>query len=95
MDMFCDHRQSLLKALLNTFGMHCNAHSIVNRYGSQDTEDIPDTKDPTPLDLASQDYLVLEGDNDIPNEYCEETDTHQTLDDLLEQLQQLKTNLQV
>ena len=68
-----DHGQSPLKALLKTFGMHHKTHSIATRYGSQDTEDIPDTQDP--LDIKPQDHPVAEGDNDSSDEYCEETDT--------------------
>ena len=44
----------------------------------------------TPLDLVPQDQPVPEGDNDLSNEYCEETDTCHPLADLLEQFQQLK-----
>ena len=63
---------------------------MLTRYGSQDTKDIPDTQDSTPLDLMPLDHPVVEGDNDSSNEYCEKTDTHSHLDDLLEQFQQLK-----
>ena len=68
---------------------------MVSRYGSQATEDVPDIQDTTPWDLMPQDYPVLEGDNDSSNKYCEETDTGHPLADLLEQFQQLKSNLQV
>ena len=90
MHMSHDHRQSPLKALLNTFGMCHKTHGMVTRYGSQDTKDIPDTQDPTPLDLAPQDDPVLEGDNGSSDEYCEENDTWHPLADLLVQFQQLK-----
>ena len=60
MHMSQDHRQSPLKALLNTFGACHKTHSMVTRYGSQDTEDISDTQDSTPLDLAPEDHPVLE-----------------------------------
>ena len=63
---------------------------MVKRYGSKDTEDIPDTQDSTPLDLLPQDHPVLEGDNDSSDEYCEENDTYHSLADLLTQFQQLK-----
>ena len=85
-----DHRQSPLKALPNTFGMHHKTHVMATRYGSQDTEDIPDTKEPTPLDLMPQYHPVPKGDNDSSNEYCKETDTCHPLADLLKQFQQLK-----
>ena len=57
---------------------------MVTRYGSQDTEDIPDTEDPTPLDLMPQDHPVPEGDNDSSDEYCEETDNYYPFADYLE-----------
>ena len=66
---------------------------MVIRYGSQDTEDIPNTQDSTSLDLMPQDHPVLEGDNDSSNEYCEETDTHCHLADLLQWFQQLKNQI--
>ena len=47
-----DHRQSPLKALLNTFGMYKKTHTMTTRYGSHDTEDIPATQDSVPLDIA-------------------------------------------
>ena len=64
--------------------MHCKMHSMVTRYGNQDTEDIPNTQDSTPLDLVPQDHPVLEGESDSFDEYCEETNTHYLLADLLE-----------
>ena len=57
---------------------------------SQDTEDVTDTQDSTPLDLMPQDHPLPKGNNDSSNEYYEETDTNHPLVDLLEQLQQLK-----
>ena len=63
---------------------------MVTRYGNQDTEDIPDTQESTPLDLMPQDHPVLDEDNDSSDKYCDETDTCHPLDDLLEQFQQLK-----
>ena len=65
-------------------------YSMSRRYGSQDTEDIPDTQDSIPLDIMPQDHPVLEGDNDSSDEYCKETDNCHPLTDLLEQFQQLK-----
>ena len=90
MHMSRDCRQSPLKTLLNTFGTYHKTHGMVTRYGNQDTEDFHDTKDPTPFDLATQDHPLPEGDNDLSNEYCEETDTCHHLAVLLEQYQQLK-----
>ena len=48
---------------------------MVTRYRSQDTEDVTDTQDSTPLDIVPQDHHVPEGDNDSPDEYCEELNT--------------------
>ena len=90
MQMSQDHRQSPLKALLNTFGMCHNTHGMATRYGSQDTKDIVDTKNSTPLDLMPQDHPLPVGDNDSSTEYCEETDACCLLADLLEQFLQLK-----
>ena len=78
------------KGSVKTFGTHHKTFCMVTIYGSQDTEDDTDTKDLTPMDLTSQDHPVLEGDSDSSSEYCEETDTHHPLVDLLEQLQHLK-----
>ena len=88
-------QKSPLKALPNIFGMCHKIHGMVTRYGSKDTEDILDTQDSTPFDLAPQDHPVPEGDNDSFNEYCEETDTHHPLTDLLEQFQQLKNQFAI
>ena len=63
---------------------------MATRYVSHYTEDIPSTKDSAPLDLVPQDQPMPEGGNDSSDEYCEETDTHHPLADLLEQFQQLK-----
>ena len=63
---------------------------MVTRYRSQDTKDITDIKDSNLLDLMPQHHPMLEGDNYSSNEYCEETDSHHPLADLLEQFQQLK-----
>ena len=65
-------------------------HGMATRYGGQDTEDIPDTQNSTPLELAPQDHPMLEEDNDSSDEYCEETDTCHPFADVLEQFQQLK-----
>ena len=70
-------------------------HGMTTRYGSQDTEDVTDTQDLTPLDPTPQDHTVLERDNDSSNEYCEETDTHCPLPDLLEQFKQCKNQFAV
>ena len=93
--MSYDHRQSPLKALLNTFGICHKTHGMKTRNRSKDKEDISDIQDPTPLDFMPEDHHVLEGDNDSSDEYCEEINTHCPLADLLEQFQWLKNNLQV
>ena len=49
--------------------MCCKTHGMVTGYGSQDTEDVPDTQDLIPLDLMPQDHPVPEGDNDSSEEY--------------------------
>ena len=41
---------------------------MATRYGSHDTENIPDTQDSTPLDLMPQDHFVPEEDSDSSNE---------------------------
>ena len=87
--MSCECRQSPLKTPLNTFRTCHKTHSMVIRYGSLDTEGIPNTQDPTPLDLTLQGHPVPEVDNYPSDEYCEETDTHCPLANLLEQLKQL------
>ena len=74
--------------------MCCKTHGMATRYGSQDTEDIPDTQNPTLLNLMPQDHPVLEGDSDSSDQYCEETNTHHNLADLLEQFQQLKNQFE-
>ena len=79
-----DCRQSLLEVLLNTFGTCHKTYGMVTRYGSHDTEDVPDTQCSPPLDLVPQDHPMPDRDNDSSNENCEETDTFQPLGDLLE-----------
>ena len=64
-----DHRQSPLKALLNTFGMHHKAHTMT-RYGSQDTEGVPATQDSASLDLAPPEKNMSNGDSESSDEYC-------------------------
>ena len=90
MCMSWDCRQSPLKALLNTFGMYHKTHGMATRYGSQETEDIPDSQDSNLLDLVPWDYPVLERDNYSSNEYCEDTDTCHPLAYLLVEFQQVK-----
>ena len=58
---------------------------MATRYANWDAEDALDAQDSTPLHLTPQDHSNPEGDNDSPDEYCEETDTHHSLADLLEQ----------
>ena len=63
---------------------------MATRYGSHDTEDVPATQDSAPLDLAPPEHPMPEGYNELSDEYCEETDTHHPLAELLQQFQQLK-----
>ena len=79
-----------MKALLNTFGTYYKTHSMVTRYGSHDTEDAPATEDSPSLDLVPPEHSMPEGDNELSDEYCEETDTCHPLFELLEQSHQLK-----
>ena len=76
MHMSQDHRQSSLKALLNTFGMCHKMHTMTTRYESCDTEDIPASQDSDPLDLAPLEHTVCRRGNESSDEYHEETDTH-------------------
>ena len=62
---------------------------MVTRCGSHDTEDVPVTKDSPPPDIVSEEHFILEGDSES-SEYCEETDTHHPLAELLEQCCQCK-----
>ena len=62
--------------LLNTYEMCHKTHGMVTRYGSQDTEGIPDTQDSTPFEShTTGPPCAAKGDNDSSDEYCEETDT--------------------
>ena len=63
---------------------------MATRYVSHDTEDNLATQNSPPLYLAPQEHPMLEGHNESSDEYCEETDTHPPLDELLEQFCQLK-----
>ena len=85
-----DHRQSPLQDLLNTSGTCHKTHGMTTRYGSQDTEDIPTTQDSSPLDLVPPEHPMLERGNELSDEYCEETNTHHPLSELLEHFCQLK-----
>ena len=85
-----DYRQSPLKALLNTLGVHHKTHTMMTRYGNHGMEDICATQDSGPLDPVPPEHTVPNGDNEPSDEYCEETDTHHALADLLEQFWQLK-----
>ena len=52
-------------------------------------EDISPTKDSAPLDLVPPEHILPNGDNKPFDEYCEETDTHCPLAELLEELQEI------
>ena len=79
-----------LKALLNTFRTCHKTHGILTRYGSHDTKDVSATQDSPPQNLAPEEQPMPEGDDESSKEYCEETDTHHPLAELLEQFCQLK-----
>ena len=66
--------------------MHYKTHTMTSRYGSHDMENVSATQDSAPLDLAPPEHNMPDGDD----EYCEETDTHHPLDELLEQFWQHK-----
>ena len=85
-----DHRQSPLKALLNTLGTHHKNHIVTARYGDQDAEDVPAPQDSAALDLVPPGHIMPRQDHDSSGKYSEETDTCHTLAESLEQFQQLK-----
>ena len=57
--MLHDHRQSSLKALLNTFGTHYKTHTMTTGYRNHDTEDVPAPKDSAPWTFCHQTTLCL------------------------------------
>ena len=57
---------------------------MMTRYRSHDTEDVPGTKDPSPLDHAPPEHTMPKGNNESSGEYHEEIDTHCPLAELLE-----------
>ena len=63
---------------------------MVIRYGSHDIEDIPATQDSPPLDLTPTEHPMLEEDNELSDEYCEQTDTCHPLAEILEKFCQIK-----
>ena len=63
---------------------------MVTRYENHDIEDVPATQDSPPLDFAPQEHPMLEADNESSDEYCEETDTHCSLAEILGKFCQLK-----
>ena len=54
-----DHRQSLLKDLLNTLGMHHKTHTTTTRYGNHDPEEVPVPQDSGPLDIVPPGHTML------------------------------------
>ena len=86
--MSWDCRQSSLKTLLNTLGMHHKAHTMTIRYGNHDAKDIPAPQDSASLDHVPPEHTMPGQDSDSSNEYNEETDTHCPLAEFLEQFQQ-------
>ena len=89
-----DHMQSPLKALLNTFWMHYKTYTMATRYRSNDREDISANQDSPPLYLAPPEHPMPEGDNELSDENCEETDTCHPLPELSKQFLQLKDQFQ-
>ena len=85
MHMAQDCRQSPLKALLNTFGMHHKTYTVTTRYRIPDTEDIPATLDSSALDLVPPEDIKPKGGNESSDKHCEETLTCCHLAELLEQ----------
>ena len=63
---------------------------MTTRYGIHNTENVSATQDSAPLDLVSPDNTMPKGDNESSDEYSEETDTHHSMVELLEQFWQLK-----
>ena len=63
---------------------------MATRYGSHDTEDIPAAQDSPPLDPVPPEHPMQEGDNELSDKYCEETNNYHPLAELLEQFCQCK-----
>ena len=59
---------------------------MTTRYESHDTEDVPTTQDSDPLELLPPKHTMPRGENESSDKYCEQTDTHHPLAELLEQL---------
>ena len=58
---------------------------MTTRYRSHDTEELAATQDLAPLDPVPPENPMPEEDNECSDEYCEETDTHHPLAELLKQ----------
>ena len=52
--------------------------------GSHDTKDVHVNQDSDPLVLVPPEHTMPRGDNESSDKYCEETDTHYPLAELLE-----------
>ena len=63
---------------------------MATRYGKHDIESVPALQSSALLDLTSTDYIMPRQDSDSSEEYSEETDTHHSLSELLEQFWQLQ-----
>ena len=63
---------------------------MTTRYGNHDTGDVSTPQESAPLDLAPPDHTMPRGDNESPDEYSKETDTHSPLAQLPVQFQQLQ-----
>ena len=88
--MFPDHRQSPLKALLNTFGTCHKTHTMTTRYENHDPKDIPPPKTQLPWILCHRNTLCeRETVNHLMNTVKKLT-LATILAELLEQFWQLK-----
>ena len=63
---------------------------MVTRYRGHDTGDVPATQDSPPLNFAPEEHPMPEGDNELSDKCCEETDTHRPLAEILEKFCHLK-----
>ena len=83
-----DHRESPMKALLNTLGMPHEMHTMPTGYRNHDTEDCPAPQDSTPLG-----HTMPRWKSESSEEYSEEPDTHCHLASLQEEFWQLQDQL--
>ena len=91
MHMSKDHRQSALKALLNTLEMCHKIHTMTTRYGNHDMEDVPSFQGSAPLDLVPPDHTMPRGDNESYDTPCPLTELLQLFWQLQDQFACLKS----